>query len=68
MRSFLGRLSVLVVLAASVTARGDDRIQDALKPFVDRGTLAGAVALASSADRTVSVDAVGYSDVAAGRR
>ena len=66
MRSFLGRLPVLVVvLTASVTARGDDRIKDALKPFVDRGTLAGAVALVSSADRTVSVDAVGYSDVAA---
>lgn len=66
MRSFLGRLPVLVVvLTASVTARGDDRIKDALKPFVDRGTLAGVVALVSSADRTVGVDAVGYSDVAA---
>ena len=66
MRSFLGRLPVLVVvLTASATARGGDRIRDAFKPFVDRGTFAGAVALVSSADRTVGVDAVGYSDVAA---
>ena len=37
----------------------------ALKPFVDRGTLAGAVVLVAARDKVPALEAVGYSDVAA---
>lgn len=42
-----------------------DDVKAALGPFVERGALAGAVALVSDKDRTLSVDAVGYADIAA---
>lgn len=38
-----------------------------LQPYVDRHELAGAVALAATADRVLSLDVVGYADVAARR-
>jgi CubicO group peptidase (beta-lactamase class C family) len=37
----------------------------ALQPFIDRHQLAGAVVLVASPDRVLSLEAVGYSDVAA---
>jgi len=36
-----------------------------LQPFVDRGTLAGAVTLVATRDRMLSLDTVGFADVAA---
>src|SRR5262249_20295547 len=36
-----------------------------LKPFVDHGVLAGAVVLVADKDKTLAVEAVGYSDVGA---
>jgi CubicO group peptidase (beta-lactamase class C family) len=37
----------------------------ALQPFVDNGTLAGAVTLVADKDKVLSVDAVGFADIAA---
>jgi CubicO group peptidase (beta-lactamase class C family) len=37
----------------------------ALQPFVDRGTLAGAVTLVASRDRLLGLETVGFADVAA---
>jgi CubicO group peptidase (beta-lactamase class C family) len=36
-----------------------------LQPFVDQGTLAGAVTLVADGDRVLSLNAVGYADIAA---
>jgi CubicO group peptidase (beta-lactamase class C family) len=41
------------------------RISAALQPFVDRHVLAGAVALVAEKDRVVSLESVGYADIAA---
>jgi len=38
-----------------------------LQPFVDNGTLAGAVALAATKDQVICLDTVGFADIAAGR-
>ncbi|MHB1557871.1 MAG: serine hydrolase domain-containing protein [Isosphaeraceae bacterium] len=43
----------------------DTRPAGALQPFVDRHQLAGAVVLVATPERVLSVEAVGYSDVAA---
>ncbi len=40
-------------------------ITGALQPFVDRRELAGAVTLVAAADRTLSLDTVGFTDIAA---
>lgn len=45
--------------------KSSSSISAALQPFVDRHELAGAVALVATKDKVLSVDAVGYSDVAA---
>jgi CubicO group peptidase (beta-lactamase class C family) len=56
---------------ASQAARADDSaagangIAAALKPFVDRHALAGAVTLVADKDRVLSLEAVGWADVAA---
>ena len=42
-------------------------ISAVLQPFVDRHTLAGAVTLVASKDRVLSLEAVGFADVAAHR-
>ena len=42
-------------------------ITAALQPFVDSHTLAGAVTLVADKDRILSVDTVGYADIAAGK-
>lgn len=39
-----------------------------LQPFVDHHTLAGAVVLVAAKDRVLDVEAVGYADIAAGKR
>src|SRR5438552_15942766 len=62
-------LSALATFTAAVPAEprqpaGAD-LAAAVKPFVDRGTLAGAVMLVADKDKVLAVEAVGYSDVAA---
>jgi len=42
-------------------------VADVLRPFVDRHVLAGAVALVADKDRVLTLDAVGWADVAARR-
>jgi CubicO group peptidase (beta-lactamase class C family) len=69
------RLIVLAVLAASpvpvLPVGADDSaapstaIVAALKPFVDSHSLAGAVTLVADKDKVLSLDAVGFADVAA---
>jgi CubicO group peptidase (beta-lactamase class C family) len=58
-----------LVLAACVMVpfgRAEEpAIRTALQPFVDSHSLAGAVALVADRDKILTVDAVGYSDVAA---
>ena len=43
------------------------KIVSALQPFVDRGVLAGAVALVASSTQVLSLNAVGSADIAAGQ-
>jgi len=59
---------VLASCAASgltPTAAGASAISGKLQPFVDDGTVAGVVALAADKDKIISLDAVGYEDLAA---
>jgi CubicO group peptidase (beta-lactamase class C family) len=58
-------LSVLLGLSANSARGHEPRIARKLQPFVDRGTLAGAVILVATQDKILSLETVGYSDVAA---
>jgi CubicO group peptidase (beta-lactamase class C family) len=51
--------------AVGDSARPAKGVTAALQPFVDRHTLAGAVTLVADRDRVLSLDAVGYADLAA---
>lgn len=69
--SLFTRPALALVVAASLSApsAADDppsspEIASALQPFVDRGALAGAVTLVADGDKVLSVDCVGFSDVA----
>lgn len=61
MHRVLGLL--LLILAAPAPAQHN--LASALQPFVDQHTLAGAVVLVATPDRILSLEAVGYSDLAA---
>jgi CubicO group peptidase (beta-lactamase class C family) len=55
-------------LTQSVSAGAEpNEISSALKPFVDRHELAGAVTLVASKDAILSLDAIGYADIAKNR-
>lgn len=54
----------LPALADRTAELANPRITAALQPFVDEHALAGAVALVADKDRILSLNAVGYSDVA----
>jgi CubicO group peptidase (beta-lactamase class C family) len=54
----------LPVRAADPPADAPKGPAAALQPFVDRGVLAGAVTLAATKDAVLSLEAVGYADVA----
>ncbi|MCY2992217.1 MAG: serine hydrolase [Planctomycetota bacterium] len=45
----------------------DRSIADLLRPFVDRQTMAGAVTLVATKDKVLSLEAVGWADIAAKR-
>jgi CubicO group peptidase (beta-lactamase class C family) len=64
----LAYLAALAAYAFGMTRAGadDTGIASALQPFVDSHKLAGAVTLVASPERVLSLEAVGYSDVAAG--
>lgn len=61
--------AVMNALTAAGAADGSptscQQVAAALQPFVDRHELAGAVALVADKDRVLSIDAVGYADIAA---
>jgi CubicO group peptidase (beta-lactamase class C family) len=52
-------------LAADSSPKPSKTVAAALQPFVDGHTLAGAVALVADKDKVVSLDTVGFADVAA---
>src|SRR5207302_2903738 len=56
---------LLAGLAASHARAEGPRVAAALQPFVERGTLAGAVVVVASPDKVLTLETVGYSDVAA---
>ena len=58
-------LSTISAPAAEPSAGHSERIAAALQPFVDAQTLAGAVALVADKDHTLSVETVGFADIAA---
>jgi CubicO group peptidase (beta-lactamase class C family) len=58
-------LSVLMGLSADSARSDEPPIARRSQPFVDRGTLAGAVILVATRNEVVSLETVGYSDVAA---
>src|SRR5262245_32192344 len=71
-RSFLILLSFVVGLLAPLLAFTDDApsasansVAAVLQPFVDRHALAGAVVLVGDKDKVLSLEAVGFADVAA---
>jgi len=55
----------LLVAAARPARAAEPAVADVLKPFVADGTLAGAVTLVATADKVLSLEAVGWADVAA---
>jgi CubicO group peptidase (beta-lactamase class C family) len=65
----LAAIAAAPALAPAQESRGtpSNAITAALQPFVDRHALAGAVTLVADKDRVLSVDAVGFADVAAGK-
>ncbi len=60
-------LIALALINSSVLAADPSPIAAALQPFVDHHTLAGAVALVASRDKVLSVDTVGFADIAANK-
>ena len=62
MKPLLLALSLVVAIAACAE---EASIAAALQPFVERHELAGAVVLVATKDKVLSVDAVGFADVAA---
>lgn len=58
-------LIALLAFPCSVSTAGSANISGVLQPYVDRHELAGAVTLVASRDKVLSLEAVGYSDIAA---
>jgi CubicO group peptidase (beta-lactamase class C family) len=63
---FVKRLHVLLLVLVLLprASAEEPKITAALKPYVERHTLAGAVTLVADRDKVLSVDHVGYSDIA----
>lgn len=70
-------LPLALTLLATVTApsraadpppAGGAGLAHVLRPFIDRGELAGAVVLVTDRDRVLAAESVGYADVAAKTR
>jgi CubicO group peptidase (beta-lactamase class C family) len=62
-------LSILVLAAGSMAAHATaaDVVAQALQPYIDNRTLAGAVTLVATPDKVLSVGTIGYADIAARR-
>src|SRR5438067_10873617 len=65
----LSRMLLVAIAVAPLPARADDppakSIAAVLQPFVDSHSLAGAVTLVADKDKVLSLEAVGFADVAA---
>ena len=61
MRLSFAFLFALVAFAPPARA-ADPRVSDSLQPFVEKGTLAGAVVLVASPDKVLTVETAGFSD------
>ena len=61
----VGSALVLGIHASAESPRSNGSIVAALQPYVDKQELAGAVTLVATKDKVLSVDTVGYMDVAA---
>lgn len=57
----------MMAVAAGGSAPRSERVEAALRPFVESHALAGAVALVADKDRVLSLDAVGFSDISGGK-
>ena len=64
-RSCLTVLAALLALNPQYTPAAEPSITAALQPFVESHSLAGAVTLVSSKEKTLTVDVVGFADIAA---
>jgi CubicO group peptidase (beta-lactamase class C family) len=64
-RSCLSLLAILLALAPLCLPAAEPSITAALQPFVDSHSLARAVTLVSSKDKVLTVDVVGFADIAA---
>ncbi len=60
-------LVAAILLATPLSAEVPESSVQLLKPFVDRHELAGAVALVADEDKVLSVENVGFADIAAGK-
>jgi CubicO group peptidase (beta-lactamase class C family) len=61
------KICVLLAIAVSVGARAQaPSVAARLQPFVESHSLAGAVTAVATAEKVISLEAVGYSDIAAG--
>src|SRR5437762_5379756 len=58
-------VALLCVPAAEPATGPKKELAAAVQPFVDRGTLAGAVVLVADKDKVLCVEAVGFADIAA---
>ena len=63
----LARFLTALALPASLFAEPTASSAPLLQPFVDKHELAGAVALVADKDKVLSVEAVGFADIAAGK-
>jgi CubicO group peptidase (beta-lactamase class C family) len=70
-RLFVTFAAILIVWsgvrADEPNSAADKSIAAALQPFVDNHTLAGAVTLVADKDKVLSLQAVGFADIAAGK-
>jgi CubicO group peptidase (beta-lactamase class C family) len=60
-------LASILALIHAAQAAFASAIPSRLQPFIDDGTIAGSVTLVASADRIISVEAMGKADIASGR-
>jgi CubicO group peptidase (beta-lactamase class C family) len=66
--NFLAILSIAAAFTAAAQAPSSNAqkgIASALQPFIENRTLAGAVMLVASQDKVLSVETIGYADIAA---
>ena len=59
------QMTCVTLRPQTVAAQSHQSVSGSLQPFVDSHTLAGAVTLVASRDKVLSLEAVGYADIAA---